>query len=64
VSLAPIKVAAMQDGKAIVDSGLAPGTRVIVDGQYKVRPGVKVTESPGRGTPAPAPAPATATASK
>ena len=49
VSLAPIKVAATQDGKAIIDEGIAAGTRVIVDGQYKVRPGVKVTEaaSPG-----------------
>jgi membrane fusion protein, multidrug efflux system len=40
-----IHVANRQDGKAVVDQGLTPGTRVIVDGQYKVKPGVKVAEA-------------------
>ncbi len=41
----PIKVAQVQDGKAIIDQGLAPGTRVVVDGQYKIKPGSKVAEA-------------------
>lgn len=45
VETRPIRVARTQEGKAIVDEGLAPGTRVIVDGQYKVRAGVKVAEA-------------------
>src|SRR5437773_375114 len=40
VETRPIRVARTQEGKAIIDDGLAPGTRVIVDGQYKVKPGV------------------------
>ena len=45
VETRPIRVARTQEGKAIVDQGLAPGTRVIVDGQYKVKQGVKVAEA-------------------
>lgn len=45
VEVKPIKVAQVQDGKAIVDTGIDAGTRVIVDGQYKVKPGVKVVEA-------------------
>jgi len=45
VETRPIRVARTQEGKAIIDDGLAPGTRVIVDGQYKVKPGVKVAEA-------------------
>lgn len=41
----------------IIDSGLAPGEKVIVDGQIKVQPGVEVNPSPAGETPAtPAPA--------
>jgi multidrug efflux system membrane fusion protein len=46
----PVKVARIQDGIAIIDTGLAAGDRVVVDGQYKLKPGAKVTESqPGKG---------------
>ena len=41
----PITVAQIQDGIAIIDKGLAAGDRVVVDGQYKLKPGVHVTES-------------------
>src|SRR5439155_7128656 len=51
VETRPIRVARTQEGKAIIDDGLAPGTRVIVDGQYKVKPGVKVAEAK-QGAPA------------
>jgi len=39
----PIQVALIQDGQAVIDKGLTAGQRVVVDGQYKVKPGVKVT---------------------
>lgn len=45
VEARPVRVAATQDGKAIIQTGLAAGTRVIVDGQVKVRPGAKVREA-------------------
>jgi membrane fusion protein (multidrug efflux system) len=38
----------------LVDSGVEPGEKVIVEGIQKVRPGVKVTaklEKPGQGAP-------------
>ena len=38
----PIQVALIQDGVAIVDQGVTAGQRVVVDGQYKVKPGVTV----------------------
>ena len=41
----PIKVARVQDGIAIVDEGLAAGERVVVDGQFKLKPGVSVVEA-------------------
>jgi membrane fusion protein, multidrug efflux system len=47
VAVQPIKVAQVQDGKAVISEGLEPGTRVIVDGQYKVKPGVRVVEAGG-----------------
>jgi multidrug efflux system membrane fusion protein len=41
----PIVVARVQEGVAVIDKGLAAGERVIVDGQYKVKPGAAVTEA-------------------
>jgi len=40
----PIRVAQTQDGKAIIAEGVTPGTRVVVAGQYKLKPGVKIVE--------------------
>jgi multidrug efflux system membrane fusion protein len=37
-----IKVHQIRDGVAVIDEGLAAGERVVVDGQYKLRPGVRV----------------------
>jgi hypothetical protein len=34
----------MQDGTAVISSGLAAGQHVVIDGQYKLKPGSKVTE--------------------
>jgi membrane fusion protein (multidrug efflux system) len=67
----PIVASHQVDNDWVVDSGLAAGERIIVDGIGKVRPGVQVrpvlaaATSPGSGTmptmvPGAAPAPATA----
>lgn len=37
-----IKVAQVDRGEALIAEGLAPGERVVVDGQYKLQPGSKV----------------------
>jgi multidrug efflux system membrane fusion protein len=50
VSVRPVKIAQTQDGIAVVTDGLTAGERVVVDGQYKLRAGVTVTQA----TPPPA----------
>jgi multidrug efflux system membrane fusion protein len=42
VKMAPVKVAQIDQGQALIDSGLNPGQRVVVDGQYKLQPGSRV----------------------
>ena len=42
VEARPIKVAQIQDGVALIDGGLDAGEQVVVDGQYKLRPGSHV----------------------
>jgi membrane fusion protein, multidrug efflux system len=48
-----IKVGPVREGLAVIESGLTPGEHVIVDGQFKTRPGAKVAatmmQSPPRG---------------
>jgi multidrug efflux system membrane fusion protein len=41
----PIRVAVIQDNVAVIDEGLKAGERVVVDGQYKLRPGLHTVES-------------------
>ena len=43
VEMRPIKVAQIEDGVALIDEGLAPGERVVVEGQYKLQPGSRVS---------------------
>jgi multidrug efflux system membrane fusion protein len=43
VSIRHIKVAQISDGQALIDSGLSANEQVVVDGQYKLQPGVHVT---------------------
>jgi membrane fusion protein, multidrug efflux system len=52
VAIQSIRVVQTQDGKAVIDDGLAAGTRVVVEGQYKIKPGVKVVEARQAGAPA------------
>lgn len=56
-----VKVARIQDGIAVIDTGLKAGDRVVVDGQYKLKPGSTITESqPAKAAAASAPAPGAA----
>ena len=40
--LRPIKVGQIEQGQALIESGLTAGERVVVDGQYKLQPGSRV----------------------
>jgi multidrug efflux system membrane fusion protein len=44
VEIRPVKVGQIEDGQAMIDSGLEPGERVVVDGQYRLQPGSLVVE--------------------
>jgi multidrug efflux system membrane fusion protein len=43
VATRPVKVAQIDNGQALIDSGLSANERVVVDGQYKLEPGTHVT---------------------
>src|SRR5882757_1252382 len=43
VAVRPVKVAQVSGGQALIDSGLSAGEQVVVDGQYKLQPGTRVT---------------------
>jgi membrane fusion protein, multidrug efflux system len=42
VKMAPVKVGQIDQGQALIESGLTAGQHVVVDGQYKLQPGSKV----------------------
>jgi len=42
VAMRSIQVSGTADNFAVVDSGLKPGERVVVEGAQKVRPGMQV----------------------
>jgi multidrug efflux system membrane fusion protein len=55
VEMRPIKVGQTEANLALVDDGLRPGEQVVVDGQYKLQPGVHVeltTPQPAQATQA------------
>src|SRR4030088_2887371 len=43
VEVRPVKVAQVSDGQALIDSGLKANEQVVVDGQYKLQAGTRVT---------------------
>jgi multidrug efflux system membrane fusion protein len=47
----PVHVALEQDGIAVVDTGLQAGERVVVSGQYKLKPGMPVVEQAAAASP-------------
>jgi len=42
VQIRPVKVTQIEDGEALIESGLQAGEKVVVDGQYKLQAGSKV----------------------
>jgi len=57
VEARPVQVAQIDAGFALIDQGLKPGESVVVDGQYKLQAGSKVTTAvPAANRPAPKPA--------
>jgi membrane fusion protein, multidrug efflux system len=46
VEMREVKVGQINGGTALIDKGLAAGETVVVDGQYKVKVGVKVAATP------------------
>jgi multidrug efflux system membrane fusion protein len=45
VEIRPVTVTQIENGEALIDKGLNPGERVVVDGQYKLQAGSKVRPS-------------------
>jgi multidrug efflux system membrane fusion protein len=45
VAVQPVRVAQNQDDQAIVDAGLTANERVVVDGQFKIKPGAQVVDA-------------------
>jgi multidrug efflux system membrane fusion protein len=48
VQFRPVHVAQISEGQALIDSGLKPDENVVVDGQYRLQPGVHVKELHGK----------------
>src|SRR2546423_438089 len=48
VEARPVKVAEVSGGQALIDSGLTANDQVVVDGQYKLQPGTRVTILTGK----------------
>lgn len=46
VNNVPVHVVQIADGVAVIDKGLSADQRVVVDGQYKLKPGATVIEPP------------------
>jgi multidrug efflux system membrane fusion protein len=42
----PVAIFQIRDGTAVIEHGVAAGERVVIDGQYKVRPGIRVEIGP------------------
>lgn len=54
VAVQAVRAGLTQGAQTIIESGLTPGMRVVVDGQLKLRPGVKIVEAKPGGAAAPA----------
>src|ERR1700712_3018519 len=48
VATRPVKVAEISEGQALIDTGLKANEQVVVDGQYKLQPGTRVTMLTGQ----------------
>jgi len=45
-----VEVASMQDGVAVIDKGLSPGEKIVVDGQFRLTEGARVRAAPTPGS--------------
>lgn len=45
IKMHPLRVAGIQQGEALIETGLALGERVVLDGHYKLRQGVHVVDA-------------------
>ena len=53
VEMRPIQVARIESDRAVIDRGLDPGEKIVVDGQSKLQPGSKIKPvGPGEDYPA------------
>jgi len=57
VAVRPVKVAQIQQGEALIDEGLYPGERVVVEGQYRLQEHSRVSLAPSAKAPATPPSP-------
>lgn len=48
VQMRPVTVAQISEGQALIDTGLQANDKVVVDGQYRLQPGVLVKELHGK----------------
>ncbi|QDW37796.1 efflux RND transporter periplasmic adaptor subunit [Bradyrhizobium sp. KBS0727] len=42
VEIRPVRIAASRNGEALIESGLAAGETIVIDGHYRLRPGARV----------------------
>ncbi|WP_420965527.1 efflux RND transporter periplasmic adaptor subunit [Bradyrhizobium sp. B120] len=52
VETRPVRIAASRNGEALVESGLAAGETIVLDGHYKLRPGTRIAPVPSPAAPA------------
>jgi multidrug efflux system membrane fusion protein len=48
VAVRPVTVSQVSDGNALIDAGLSANEQVVIDGQYKLKPGNRVTILQGK----------------
>jgi multidrug efflux system membrane fusion protein len=46
VAMQPVSVGQMHAGISVIDKGLAPGTKIVIAGQYRLQPGSRVDNAP------------------
>ncbi len=52
VETRPVRIAASRNGEALIESGLAVGETIVVDGHYKLRPGARIVTAAAPAAPA------------
>ena len=42
----PVSIGQMRGGTSVIEKGVAPGTKIVVSGQYRLQPGSRVNNAP------------------